>query len=98
MKSWSLYRRWITSCCHGRSTQGRLSSHALNAKSRLTQRLELHLVWPVRGAKAEARGEVVNEVSLLLNVGQKSLVDGLLVLNAVLGGLLLLSRLLVLFI
>lgn len=47
-------------------------------------------MWPVGGAKAEARGEVVDEVSLLLNVGQKSLVNGLLVLNAVLSGLLLL--------
>jgi hypothetical protein len=54
-------------------------------------------VWPVGGAKAEARGEVVDEVSLLLNGGQKGLVDGLLVLNAVLGGLLLLLRLLVRF-
>jgi hypothetical protein len=54
-------------------------------------------VWPVGGAKAEARGEVVDEVSLLLNVGQKGLVDGLLVLNAVLGGLLLLLQLLVRF-
>lgn len=36
-------------------------------------------------------------MSLLLNVGQKGLVDGLLVLNAVLGGLLLLLRLLVRF-
>ena len=60
----------------------------------LTQRLELHLVWPVGGAKTEAGGEVVNEVSLLLNVGQKGLVDGLLVLNAVLSGLLLLWHLL----
>ena len=56
----------------------------------LTQRLELHLVWPVGGAKAEAGGKVVNEVSLLLKVGQKGLVDGLLVLNAVLSSLLLL--------
>jgi hypothetical protein len=54
-------------------------------------------VWPVGGAEAEAGGEVVDEVSLLLNVGQESLVDGLLVLDAVLGGLLLLWYLLVLF-
>lgn len=64
----------------------------------MTQRLELHLVWPVRGAEAEAGREVVDEVSLLLDVGQKGLVDGLLVLDAVLGGLLLLLLVLVLFI
>lgn len=47
-------------------------------------------MWPVGGAEAEAGGEVVDEVSLLLDVGQEGLVDGLLILNAVLGGLLLL--------
>jgi hypothetical protein len=50
-------------------------------------------VWPVGGAEAEAGGKVVNKVSLLLDVGKKGLVDGLLVLNAVLGGLLLLGLL-----
>ena len=55
-------------------------------------------MWPVGGAKAETPGKVVDEVGLLLNVGQESLIDGLLVLNAVLGSLLLLLRLLVLFI
>lgn len=54
-------------------------------------------MWPVGGAKAEARGEVVDEVSLLLNSGQKGLVDSLLVLNAILGGLLLLWQLSVRF-
>ena len=55
-------------------------------------------MWPVGGAEAEAGGKVVNKVSLLLDVGKKGLVDGLLVLNAVLGGLLLLLHLLVLFV
>ena len=55
-------------------------------------------MWPVGRAKAEARSKVVNEVSLLLDVGKKGLVDGLLVLDAVLGGLLLLLYLLVLLI
>jgi hypothetical protein len=50
----------------------------------VTHRLEDHLVWPVGAAEAEARGEVVGQVGLLLDGGQKSLVDGLLVLNAVL--------------
>lgn len=55
-------------------------------------------MWPVRGTEAEARGEVVDEVSLLLDVSQEGLVDGLLVLNAVLGCLLLLLCSLVLFV
>ncbi len=54
-------------------------------------------MWPVRGAEAEARGKVVDEVGLLLDGGKKGLVDGLLVLNTVLSGLLLLSLLSVLF-
>lgn len=61
----------------------------------MTRRLESHLVWPVGAAEAEAGSKVVDQVGLLLDVGQKGLVDGLLVLNAVLGGLLLLSQLLV---
>lgn len=59
----------------------------------VTHRLEDHLVWPVRAAEAEAGGEVVAEVGLLLDSGQERLVDRLLVLNAVLRGLLLLSHL-----
>jgi hypothetical protein len=61
----------------------------------LTRRLESHLVWPVGAAQAEAGSKVVDQVGLLLDVGEKGLVDGLLVLNTVLGGLLLLSRMLV---
>jgi hypothetical protein len=47
-------------------------------------------VWPVRLAEAERGAEVVDEVSLLLEVGEEGLVDGLLVCYAVLGGFLLL--------
>lgn len=62
----------------------------------LTPHLEDHLVRPVRAAKAEAGAKVVDQMSLLLDGGQKSLVDGLLVCDTVLCGLLLLSHLLVL--
>lgn len=48
-------------------------------------------MWPVGAAEAESRAEVVGKVSLLLDSGKKSLVDGLLVGNTVLGGLLLLD-------
>jgi hypothetical protein len=47
-------------------------------------------VWPVGAAEAEAGAHVVEKVGLLLDGGQESLVDGLLVLNTVLGSLLLL--------
>lgn len=71
--------------------RSRLSSHALNAECPIViRRLEDHLVRPVGATEAEAGTEVVGEVSLLLDGGQKSLVDGLLVLDAVLRGLLLL--------
>lgn len=71
--------------------RSRLSSHALNAECPIViRRLEDHLVRPVGATEAEAGTEVVGEVSLLLDGGQESLVDGLLVLDAVLGGLLLL--------
>ena len=52
-------------------------------------------MWPVGAAQAEAGSKVVDQVGLLLDVGQEGLVDGLLVLNTVLGGLLLLLRMLV---
>ena len=47
-------------------------------------------MWPVRLAKAEAGAEVVDEVGLLLDGSKKRLVNLLLVLDTVLGGLLLL--------
>jgi len=47
-------------------------------------------VWPVCLAKAEAGAQVVNKVGFLLDSSKKRLVDLLLVLNTVLGGLLLL--------
>lgn len=50
---------------------------------------------PVRAAEAEAGAKVVDQVSFLLDGSQKSLIDGLLVCDTVLGGLLLLWRLLV---
>jgi hypothetical protein len=49
-------------------------------------------VWPVRLAKAEAGAEVVGKVGLLLDSSEKRLVDLLLVLDTVLGGLLLLCK------
>lgn len=48
-----------------------------------SNRLENHRMWPVGRAKAEACAEIVNEMSLLLEGGEKGLVDGLLVGNAV---------------
>jgi hypothetical protein len=59
------------------------------------RRLKDHLVWPVGAAEAEAGAKVVGEVRLLLDGGKKRLIDRLLVLNAVLCSLLLLSQLLV---
>jgi hypothetical protein len=53
-------------------------------------------VWPVGAAEGEGGAHVVEKVGLLLDDGQESLVDGLLVLNAVLGDLLLLYSLLML--
>ena len=50
-------------------------------------------MWPVRLAKAEGRAQVIGQVSLLLDRGQERLVDGLLVLGAAGGNLLLLGLL-----
>ena len=66
-------------CCAEVFVEFHLSSHALNAKCPSIHRLEDHRVWPVRLAKAEGRAEVVDEVGLLLDGGQQSLVDRLLV-------------------
>lgn len=69
-----------------------LSSHALNAEKPVdcAACLKDHRVGPVGAAEAEGRLEVVDQVGLLLDGGEEGLVDGLLVLNTVLGGLLLL--------
>jgi len=74
------------------AARGHPSSHALNAKSPSFHptHLEDHRVWPVRAAEAESGAEVIGKVSLLLDGREQGLVDGLLVCDAVLGGLLLL--------
>ena len=74
------------------AARGHPSSHALNARSPSfpPSYLKDHRVWPVGAAEAESGAEVVNEVSLLLDGREQGLVDGLLVCDAVLRGLLLL--------
>ena len=74
------------------AARGHPSSHALNARSPSfpPTHLEGHRVWPVGTAEAESGAEVVDEVSLLLDGREQGLVDGLLVCDTVLGGLLLL--------
>lgn len=47
-------------------------------------------MWPVRLTEAESGAEVVDQVGLLLDGSKQGLVDGLLVGNTVLRGLLLL--------